>query len=226
MKKNKLLTRVLLLFAVPFAVALGALLFRGKAYVFLSVCTALLACIPFLARFEKGRARTKNLVVLSVMITLSVFGRLAFAPFPNFKPVTAIVVITGIYLGAENGFLCGAFSALLSNFVFGQGPWTPFQMLAWGLIGFFASSFSAALKKNRAALALYGVFSGAFYSLLLDVFSTLWYDGVFNPSRYLALMLTALPVTAVYAASNVIFLLLLSKPIGEKLERIRVKYGL
>jgi uncharacterized membrane protein len=226
MKKNFGFTQFFLLLAVPAAVLFGSFLFRAKAYVFLALCTAVLSCVPFFARFEKGRTRTKNLVVLAAMVTLSVAGRSVFAFLPNFKPVTAIVVITGIYLGAENGFLCGALSALLSNFLFGQGPWTPFQMLAWGLIGLFASSLSALLKKSRAALCIYGVFSGVFYSFLLDVFATLWQDGVFNPERYLALMLTALPVTAAYAISNVIFLLLLSKPIGEKLERIKNKYGL
>ncbi|MBQ8447908.1 MAG: ECF transporter S component [Clostridia bacterium] len=226
MKKSSFFKYFLLLFAVPAAVALGAIIFRGKAYIFVSVCVAVFACVPFLLSFEKGRTRTKNLVVLATMVTLSIVGRFAFAFLPHFKPVTAIVVITGIYLGAENGFLCGALSALISNFIFGQGPWTPFQMLAWGLIGFFAAVLANTLKKSRFALSIYGAFSGALYSLLLDVFATLWHDGVFNPARYLALMLTALPVTAVYAASNIIFLLLLAKPIGEKLERIKTKYGL
>jgi len=226
MKKKRIFTYIFLLLAIPLAVLAGALLFRGKMYIFLSVCVALLSCVPFFASFEKGRTRTKKLVVLATMVTLSIIGRFAFAFLPHFKPVTAIVVITGIYLGAENGFLCGALSALLSNFIFGQGPWTPFQMLAWGLIGLFAALLSRVLKKSRTALCIYGAFSGVFYSLLLDVFATLWQDGVFNPERYLALMLTALPVTAVYAASNLIFLLLLAKPIGEKLDRIKVKYGL
>ncbi len=224
--KKRALTYIFLLLAVPAAVLAGSLLFSGKAYIFLSVCVALLSLLPFLIRFEKGRTRTKNLVVLAAMVSLSVIGRSAFAFLPNFKPVTAIVVITGIYLGAENGFLCGALSALLSNFLFGQGPWTPFQMLAWGLIGLFAALTSPLLKKSRVLLCLYGVFAGAFYSLLLDVFATLWQDGVFNPERYLALMLAALPVTLVYAASNVVFLLLLGKPIGKKLERVKIKYGL
>ena len=147
--KKSALTYTLLLLAAPSAVLAGSLLFRGKAYIFISVCTAVLSLLPFLIRFERGRTRTKNLVVLSAMVALSVLGRSAFAFLPNFKPVTAIVVITGIYLGAENGFLCGALSALLSNFLFGQGPWTPFQMLAWGLIGLFAALLARPLKKSR-----------------------------------------------------------------------------
>ena len=226
MKKSKVLTYIFLLVASPVAVLAGSLIFGSKAYIFISACVAMLSLIPFFLRFEKGRTRTKNLVVLATMVTLSVIGRSVFAFLPNFKPVTAIVVITGIYLGAENGFLCGALSALISNFIFGQGPWTPFQMLAWGLIGLFAALLSRPLGKSRIALCAYGVFSAAFYSLLLDVFAVLWQDGIFNPARYLALTVASIPVMLAYAAANVTFLLLLSKPIGEKLYRVKTKYGL
>ena len=141
-------------------------------------------------------------------------------------PVTAIVVIAGIYLGAESGFLCGALSAVLSNIIFGQGPWTPFQMFSWGLIGFLAAITSPLLKKSKLALAIYGVFSGILFSLLMDGFSALWAEGTFSLSRYGAFIVAALPVTAVYAVSNVIFLLALSALMGEKLERITRKYGI
>ena len=159
------------------------------------------------------------------MVTLSIVGRFAFSFVPHFKPVTAIVMITGMYLGAESGFLCGALSALLSNFIFGQGPWTPFQMFAWGTIGLFAALLSKLLQKSKFSLCFFGALSGVLYSLILDVSSTLWYDGAFNLSRYGALIITSLPVIAVYAMSNAVFLLLLAKPMGEKLTRIRIKYG-
>ena len=176
--------------------------------------------------FEGKKTSTKRLVLLAVMLSFSVAGRYIFAFLPHFKPVTAIVVIAGIYLGTESGFLCGALSALVSGFIFGLGPWTPFQMFAWGLIGLLSSLLSEFLKKNKIALCVFGAVSGVLYSLLLDIVSTMWYDGVFNPSRYLAFFVTALPVTAVYAASNVIFLFLLATPMGKKLERIKIKYGL
>ena len=148
------------------------------------------------------------------------------SPTAHIIPVTAIVVIAGIYLGAESGFLCGALSAVLSNIIFGQGPWTPFQMFSWGLIGFLAAITSPLLKKSKLALAIYGVFSGILFSLLMDGFSALWAEGTFSLSRYGAFIVAALPVTAVYAVSNVIFLLALSALMGEKLERITRKYGI
>ena len=226
MNKKNIAKYIVLLVLVPLAVLLGAVAFDDKKYIFVSACVAVLSCVPFFMSFEGKKTSTKRLVLLAVMLSFSVAGRYIFAFLPHFKPVTAIVVITGIYLGTESGFLCGALSALVSGFIFGLGPWTPFQMFAWGLIGLLSSLLSEFLKKNKIALCVFGAVSGVLYSLLLDIVSTMWYDGVFNPSRYLALFVTALPVTAVYAASNVIFLFLLATPMGKKLERIKIKYGL
>lgn len=169
---------------------------------------------------------SRELAVLAVMIAISVVGRFVFAWLPGFKPVTAITVIAAIWLGKGSGFVVGAMSAVVSNFYFGQGPWTPFQMLAWGLIGFLAGIFGKSFRKNKILLCLLGAFAGVFYSLTMDIWTTLWVDGTFLVSRYLALVVSALPVTIEYAVSNVIFLWILNKPIGEKLERIKKKYGL
>lgn len=223
--KKKILRFAILLFAVPAVIIIGTIAAGSRAYVWLSICVAVLSCVPFFIAFEK-KSGTGRMLILAVMVALSVLGRFAFSALPHFKPVTAIVVIAGIYLGAESGFLCGALSAVLSNIIFGQGPWTPFQMFSWGLIGFLAATASPLLKKSKLALAIYGVFSGILFSLLMDGFSTLWAEGKFSLSRYGAFIVAALPVTAVYAVSNVIFLLALSVSMGEKLERITKKYGI
>ena len=223
--KKKILRFAILLFAVPAVIIIGTLAAGSMAYLWLSICVAVLSCVPFFIAFEK-KSGTGRMLILAVMVALSVLGRFAFSALPHFKPVTAIVVIAGIYLGAESGFLCGALSAVLSNIIFGQGPWTPFQMFSWGLIGFLAATASPLLKKSKLALAIYGVFSGILFSLLMDGFSALWAEGKFSLSRYGAFIVAALPVTAVYAVSNVIFLLALSALMGEKLERITKKYGI
>ena len=222
---KKILRAAILLFAVPAVIVIGTVAAGSRAYVRLSICVALIACVPFFIGFEK-KSGTGKMLILSVLVALSVLGRFVFSALPHFKPVTAIVVIAGMYLGAESGFLCGALSAVLSNIMFGQGPWTPFQMFSWGLIGFLAATASPILKKSRLALALYGVFSGVIFSLLMDGFSVLWAEGTFSLSRYGAFVVAALPVTAIYAVSNVIFLLALSVSMGEKLERITKKYGI
>ncbi len=224
-KAKKILCAVILFLLVPLCILLGTVISAGRGYVWISICVSLLSCVPFFLAFEK-KSGTGRMLVLSVMIALSVLGRFAFSALPHFKPVTAIVVIAGMYLGAESGFLCGALSAVLSNIMFGQGPWTPFQMFSWGLIGLLAAVFSAPLKKSRLALAVFGIFSGIVFSLLMDGWTVLWAEGTFSASRYLAFVISALPVTAIYAASNVLFLLILAVPMGEKLDRVIKKYGI
>ena len=158
------------------------------------------------------------------MVAISVIGRFIFAPIPGFKPVTATVVITAMYFGGEAGFMTGALSAVISNFYFGQGPWTPFQMFSWGIVGFIAGVAADPLKRSKIALVIYAVVSGVLYSLLMDVWTVLWADGYFNISRYIAAVISAVQFTVVYAVSNVVFLLIFEKPIGKVLERVKKKY--
>ena len=129
-----------------------------------------------------------------------------------------------MYFGGEAGFMTGALSAVISNFWFGQGPWTPFQMVSWGLIGFIAGLLASLLRRSSILLAVYGLFSGALFSLLMDTWTVLWQDGYFN--LYWGYVLSSLPWMAVYALSNVIFLLLFTPLVGKVLERIKTKYGL
>lgn len=200
---------------------MGTLVFDEKKHLFVSLFIAILTIILFVIGFEKKEIGTRRTVIVSIMTALSVAGR--FIPF--FKPVTALTVITAIYLGGEAGFAVGAFSALISNFYFGQGPWTPFQMLAWGLIGLAAGALAKPLKKSKLFLLIFGVLSGIAFSLIMDVWTVLWYNDGFDTALYLSAIITALPHTALYTVSNFLFLLCLSKPVGDKLQRIKIKYG-
>ena len=206
---------------IPLAVLLGIFVFDEGRYAFIACAVALLSVLLFLCGFDRKKTGTRRLILISVMIALSVVGRF----FPLFKPVTAIAVITGMFLGAEAGFLTGSFAALISNFYFGQGPWTPFQMFAWGMLGLLAGLMSRPLKKNRVLLLTYGFLSGILYSLVMDIWTMLWELGVFHLGAYLTKVVTSLPHMLLYAVSNIVFLLLFAKPFGEKLERVRIKYG-
>lgn len=166
--------------------------------------------------------RTRRYVVISIMIALAVVGR--FIPF--FKPVAALTIISAIYIGIDAGFLVGSLSIVLSNFYFGQGPWTPFQMLAFGLVGLIAAMLNDPLRKSRVFLLIFGAVSGFLLSAVMDVWTVIWYNGGFDVKLYLTAFVTALPHTILYVISNVIFLYFMAKPFGEKLERIKVKYGL
>lgn len=223
---RKWLSYGILYLLIPAVVIGGSLLFHEKSYAWISLCVTVLSCIPFFLHFEKKEASTKRLILIAAMVALSVVGRILFTPLPGFKPVTAVVVITAMYFGGEAGFMTGALSAVISNFSFGQGPWTPFQMFSWGMIGLIAGLLAKPLKQNKIILAVYAVISGVLYSLLMDIWTVLWADGYFNFSRYLAAIISATQFTVIYAVSNVIFLLLFAKPIGKILERIKIKYVL
>ena len=186
----------------------------------------MLAFRQFFVMLEKKKQDFRLLVVISVLTALSVTGRLIFAVLPGFKPVTAVVIISGIYFGKEAGFLTGSLTALISNIYFGQGAWTPFQMIVWGIIGGIAGIGSGFLRNHRSGLYLYSAAAGAVYSLLMDIYTVLWIDGYLNGSRYLTALLTSLPFTVIYAGSNVIFMMVLRKPVGRKLMRVRKKFGL
>ena len=165
------------------------------------------------------------MVLLAVMTAIAVVGRFLFAALPAFKPVTAIVVLTGIYMGPESGFLVGSLSAIISNLFFGQGPWTPFQMLSWGVIGLIAGlPLFRSLLRRRLPLAVYGVFAGMGYSAIMDIWSVFSLDGGWNWRRYLTTLGTSVPFTILYSVSNVIFLMLTIRPIGDKLNRIQIKH--
>lgn len=223
---KKWLSYIILCLIVPAVVLGSALLFKEKQYAWISLCVTVLSCIPFFLHFEHSENDVRKLILIAVMVAISVIGRFIFAPIPGFKPVTAMVVITAMYFGGEAGFMTGALSAVISNFYFGQGPWTPFQMFSWGIVGFLAGVIADPLKKSKIVLVVYAVVSGVLYSLLMDVWTVLWADGYFNISRYAAAVISAAQFTIIYAVSNVIFLLVFSKPIGKILERIKEKYRL
>lgn len=221
---KKLLKILIPCLLIPVVIIIGVIT-GDKNYAAVSVIVAVLACVPFFLSFESTFTGRK-IVILAVMTALSVAGRFIFAPIPFFKPVTAMVIIAAMYFGAEFGFLTGALSAVLSNFYFGQGPWTPFQMFAWGFIGFIAGVLADPLRRSKIALVLYAIGSGFVYSLIMDTWTSMWADGSFVLSRFLAATYVSLPVTAVYIASNIIFLLVLTPLIGTKIERLITKYGL
>ena len=217
--------RNILKIAVPFIVipilaVIGSII-TEKHHIIISLAVTVFSLLLFSAGFERKTTGSRRMVIVAVMIALCIVGRF----IPLFKPVTAITVITAVYLGGEAGFLTGALAAFMSNFYFGQGPWTPFQMLAWGLIGLIAGYLSNPLKRHKVLLLIYGIASGVIYSFVMDIWTVLWYDGGFRWELYASAVVAALPHTIIYAVSNFVFLWFMAKPFGEKLERIKIKYG-
>lgn len=219
---------------VMMALALGTVfagiyIFDNQRYFIVSMLLVIYAMVPFFARFERSSPKAREIVILAVMISVAVAGRAAFFMVPNFKPTVAIIIIAGVALGRQAGFLTGAMSAFVSNFLFGQGPWTTWQMLAMAVIGYLAGAVFYRYG-DRMKVVVLAVFGGAatffIYGAITDMWTILMMTS--QPSLATAMVVygAAVPFNAVHAAATVIFLLLLAKPMVEKLNRVKVKYGM
>lgn len=223
--KNRIIQITVLIISGVLAV-LNILLFGGKHYSAATLLAAFLACLPFYFSFEcQNYGKSKEIMMISIMTALSVCGRIVFGFIPFFKPVTAITIISGMYLGYSAGFVTGSFSALISNIYFGHGPWTIFQMCSWGLIGCLAGVMGKKLE-NKIYIIFFSIFSGTIFSVIMDLWTVLNIEGKFSLSRYMAVFMSGIPVTVTYSVSNIIFLMLMQKPFGRKLERAKLKYGI
>lgn len=229
MKKEKILKIAGVIIAAvifPLVIVTGYLIFDENGKTFLILVAAILACVPFFINYERQKDNSRKIVLVATMTALAILGRLIFASVPFFKPVTAIIIITGVYLGGDVGFLSGALAALVSNFFFGQGSWTPFQMFAWGIIGFIAGLLSKLLR-NRIAMSVYAGLSGILFSVIMDAYTTLWFGGgSFNLKLFITTASASFPQTVIYVVSNVIFILILGGVIGKKIDRLRIKYNI
>lgn len=225
MSKHNKIALISLIMAI-LTVIIGVLLWRDQQYNLIIMLLVVISWIPFYFKYELSHPKTREVVILAIMIALTTLARTLFILFPSFKPVSALVIIMAVVFGKQDGFLCGSLSALISDFVFGIGPWTPFQMLAWGLIGYLAGMFCHQLYQNKWLLYSYGAVAGIIFSMIMDLWSVLAIDNSFNLSRYLFTVIAALPVTITYIVSNIIFIFVFKDVMFKILQRVKIKYGI
>lgn len=226
-KKIPVLITVLLL--MPLTLLVGLLVFRERKYYFISTLLIMEAIFPFLYRFEGRRPKAREIALLAALCGIGILSRAVFFMLPQFKASAAVVILAGICFGSETGFLVGAGTMFASNIFFGQGPWTPWQMAAMGLLGAVAGVLYYARQKapGRTRLALFG-----FFAVLL------LYGGVMNPASVLMFQnhptremfvlayLQGLPFDVIHGAATFLFLYFAGLPVLEKMERMKTKYGL
>ena len=212
---------------IPFTVYAGSTFLNTGKYLFVSLLVMLESVIAFMILYEGRHPGAREVVTVAVLTAAAVAGRMAFYMLPQFKPVLAVVVISGAAFGSQTGFLVGSLSMLLSNFMFGQGPWTPWQMFSMGLVGslsgiLFSRGF---IPKRREIIALFGFFA-----------AVVIYGGIVNPSTLFIMhneistaSLTAaysagLPLDIIHGAASLGFLYMLAPAVLNKLERLKMKY--
>ncbi len=229
LKKRTIFATLLILLLIPLTLFVGVYYFDGRKYYFISLLILLECMLPFFLIFEGRKPQARELVLIAVLVALNVAGRAAFFMLPEFKPVVAMTILAGVAFGGETGFLVGAMTMLVSNMLFSQGPWTPWQMFAMGIIGWLAGVLyrKGVLRRGRLSLCIFGVIaSTVIYGGIMNPASALMWSNTINWKIILSYYVTGLPVDLVRAVATFIFLWLGAEPMLEKLDRIKTKYGL
>ena len=227
-KRTKIAT-LLILFLIPITIFIGIYYLGDKKYYFISLLIILETMIPFAFAFENRKPKARELVIISSLCAIGVAGRTVFFMLPQFKPVAAIVIISGVAFGGETGFLVGAITAFVSNFFFGQGPWTPWQMFSFGIIGFLAGIMfqKGILRKTKTDMCVFGfLVTFVIYGGIMNPASVIMWQSNININMVLSSYVMGMPFDFIHAVSTVFFLFFAAEPMLEKLERIKIKYGL
>ena len=212
-----LATEIVAIAGVPAVLAICVAL-SVQQTALLSLVVVLGCLAVFFAGFEHARPRLRDTMPIAVLAALAAAGRILFAPIPSFKPVS---------FGRRSGFVVGALAALVSNFFFGQGPWTPWQMYGWGLVGYLGGVLAqAGLFRSKAVLLGYGFLSGPLYGVALNLWSIV---GFYHPETLAQAALVyaaALPFDVMHGVATAVFLLALYPSWQRKLSRVKRKFGL
>ena len=201
--------------------------YGSRYYGALSLVMVLAALVCFFLRYEQKRPPAREWIPLAVMASIAALGRMALAPVPHAKPMSAIIIITAMVFGAEAGFLTGALAVVGSNFFFGQGPWTPWQMFAWGMIGFVAGLLGKiGWLDKKWQRCVFGLCAGFMYGWVLNIWTAVTATAGEAGTGFIGLCLLSLPFDILHGMATVIFLWLLADSWGGKLRRVQVKFGL
>lgn len=227
MKKSTIATLLVFLLVIPATLFLGTRL-SGRAYYFTSTLVIIEIMVPFLLAFEGRKPQARELVVIAVMAALSVAARVVI-PIPNFKAIFAIIMLSGIAFGPEAGFMVGAISAFASNFFYGQGAYTPWQMFAYGAGGMLAGFVFGKkwIPRKPLAMGIFGFFTVLlFVGPLLDTCSVFLTLPVINLKTAWPLYVSGFPVNLSQGVCTFLTMVLFGRPLLEKLDRVKVQYGM
>ncbi|MCR4934716.1 MAG: ECF transporter S component, partial [Lachnospiraceae bacterium] len=234
-KKEKLSKRtkaavLIILLLIPLTLFIWAAYFDKHSFYPVAFLIMIESMAPFFLIFERRKPKARELVLIAALCAITIASRAVFFMLPQFKPVMAMTIICAVAFGGETGFLVGAVSMLVSNIMFSQGPWTPWQMFSMGIIGFLAGVLYKAnlLRRNKLSLGLFGAVSAIviYGGIMNPVTALIWGGSVLNTKMLMAHYLSGFPMDCVHAAATFIFLWVISEPMLEKLDRIKQKYGL
>ena len=227
--KRTIAAAVMILLLIPLTIFIGTTYLDDQKYLFISLLVLFECMVPFFLVFEGRKPQARELVIIAVLCAIAIAGRTLFIALPQVKPVLAIVIISGAAFGGETGFMVGAVTMLVSNFYFGQGAWTPWQMFAAGIIGFLAGVLfkKGLLYQSRGVLCVFGfIVTVVIYGGIMNFSTLILTRTPVNFQTVTAYMLQGLPLDIIHGFSTLAVLFFLAEPMLEKLERVKTKYGL
>lgn len=229
MKKSKSLFPLLII-AICIVLIISWQLFLAESvnvYI-ISILILMLSMCPFFFSFEKSNSTAREITLIATLIAIAVISRAAFYLIPQVKPIAAVVIASSVCLGAKRGYIIGAFSAFLSNFIFVQGIWTPFQMVALGTIGFISGIVFKYIEANRINLAIVGfILSFVLYGLIVDMSTIISvYGNNITLQGILSVYVSGIPFNAVFGVSTAVFLFIFGESFVKKINRVNIKYNL
>lgn len=208
-------------------VVIWQIFFSSTNYYLVSAVILVLSMLPFFISFERSAPTARELTLLAGLIALAVVSRAVFYLVPQVKPIAAVVGVSGVCLGAKRGYLVGAFSMFISNFIFGQGIWTPFQMVAMGFVGFLFGVIFERVKINRITLAVTGFLTVfVVYGLIVDLSSVLVLSADLSIKSVLTVYASGALFNLVFAFVTAVFLFAFGEAFVKKINRINTKYGI
>ena len=227
MKKSNIATLVVFLLLIPLTLFLGTKL-TGRGYYITGTLIILELMLPFFMAFEGRKPQARELVIISVMCALAIAGRVVI-PVPHFKAAYAVIFLAGIAFGPEAGFMVGAITAFASNFFYGQGPVTPWQMFAYGAGGMLAGFLFRKnwLPRKRWVLAVFGFVAALFWiGPLLDLSTVFLALSRFSLAAVFSIFMAGFSVNVSNAICTALIMFLLGNSLLEKLDRVKLKYGM
>ena len=149
-KKRTLIASLCIFILMPATIAFSTFFLNGSKYMITSLLLIIYTMVPFFMIFEKRKPKAREVVIIAMMTAITVVAQIFFHVILPVQVGTAMIIISGVALGPEAGFMVGALGRFVCNFYMGQGPWSPWQMFCWGLLGFLAGlTFNKVTVKNR-----------------------------------------------------------------------------
>jgi len=183
--------------------------------------------VLFFSVFETKNVVAEKIVLIALLSSVSAIGRILFSSIPSVQPASFIIIVTGIVFGGEVGFLTGAITALASNLVLGQGPWTVWQMFAWGIMGFSSGLLKTPLLKNKWIFCVYGLLWGVVFGWIMNGWFLISSNvSEINIKILIAACVASFPMDLAHGVSNLVLILFMGKEFIKMLNRIAIKYGL